>query len=105
MSPYILGFLLVILSVILHAGANSIDSVFANKLFKRLATVVFLSQLIGLVFLLVIAVISPPTVISVKVGAALFICAVVEIFYLFPYYWSFREADTSVVTSLFSLGK
>src|SRR5206468_147478 len=31
--------------------------------------------------------------------------ALIEVVYQFPYYWSFRKTDTSIVTSLFSFGK
>lgn len=32
------------------------------------------------------------------------IISLIEVLYQFPYYWSFRKADTSVVTCLFSVG-
>ena len=105
MSIYFIGILLALLVPVLHAWANIIDSDFSNKIFKRLASIIFFSELVGLVFLPIIIIISPPTFISLKIASVLFICAAIEIFYLFPYYWSFREADTSIVTSLFSFDK
>jgi len=106
MNPYFAGILLAFVSPILHGWANIIDSDFSNQIFKRLACVIFFSELVGLVFLPIVIIISPPTLIhSWLIFAMLLACALIEIFYLFPYYWAFRDADTSIVTSLFSLDK
>lgn len=106
MNPYITGILLAFVSPILHGWANIIDSDFSNKIFKRLACVIFFSELVGLVFLPIVIIISPPTFVhSITIFAILLACALIEVFYLFPYYWAFRDADTSIVTSLFSLDK
>ena len=105
MSAYIFGILLVFFAITLHAGANIIDSNFSNQLFKRVSSIVFFSELVGLVFLPVVIFISHPAPVSLGIAGLILICAAIETLYLFPYYWSFRETDTSVVASLFSLGK
>ncbi len=47
---------------------------------------------------------SPPHLLHPLQLLLLFFVAATEVFYLFPYYWALRVADTSVVTSLFTLG-
>ncbi len=46
-----------------------------------------------------------PSFVSLKLGLLLFVISVIEVLYLYPYSWSLRHTDTSVVASLFSLGK
>jgi drug/metabolite transporter (DMT)-like permease len=50
-------------------------------------------------------IVDPPYMLSGRFFGIALIIAIIEIGYLFPYYWSLREIDTSVVASLFSLGK
>ncbi len=89
----------------LHAWSNIIDNHFSNKIFKRLEPVIFFSQVVGLCILPIIILIDPPHFISIRAAGIILIIALIEVFYLFPYYYSLRHTDTSVVASLFSLGK
>lgn len=100
-----IGILSAFAEPVLHAWANILDNYFSNKLFERLVPLVFLSTLAGVLFLPVIFFLDPPSFVSLKSGAFLFVISIIEILYLYPYYWSLRHADTSIVAPLFSLGK
>lgn len=105
MNPYFVGILSAFVDPIFHAWANILDNYFSNKLFERLTPLVFFSACVGLLILPIIWFFSPPSLISFRLGAILFLISVIEVFYLYPYFWSLRHADTSVVASLFSLGE
>lgn len=105
MSAYILGILAAFTTPILHAWANIIDNHLANKLFQKIEPLIFFSAIIELCILPIIIFIDPPHLISLKFAAIIFVISFIEVVYLFPYYYALRHADTSIVASLFSLGK
>jgi drug/metabolite transporter (DMT)-like permease len=105
MNEYLTGILAAFFDPILHAWANVLDSYFSNKLFERLTPLIFFSTIIELCVLPIIWIISPPSFISLNVAAIIFAISLIEVLYLYPYYWSLRHTDTSVVASLFSLGR
>lgn len=105
MNNYLVGIILAFFGPMLHAWSNIIDNHFSNKIFKRLEPMIFFSQVVGLFFLPIIIFFDPPHFISIKAAGIILIIALIEVFYLFPYYYSLRHTDTSVVASLFSLGK
>lgn len=105
MSTYIIGILAAFTSPILHAWANILDNHLSNKLFAKIEPLIFFSSIIGMCILPIIIFISPPHFISIKFAGIIFIVSLIEVVYLFPYYYALRHADTSIVASLFSLGK
>lgn len=90
---------------VLHAWANIIDSHFTNKIFQRIEPLILLSEIFGLCILPIIFFIDPPHFVTTKLAIIIFVISLIEILYLYPYYYSLRHADTSVVAALFSLGK
>lgn len=105
MSTYFIGIISAFAEPSLHGWANILDNYLSNKLFNRLTPLVFFSACVGVVILPIIFILDHPEWISLRFATILFVISLVEVFYLFPYYWALRKADTSVVTSLFSLGK
>jgi drug/metabolite transporter (DMT)-like permease len=105
MSKYAIGILLGFAAPILHAGANILDGYFANKVFERLGALVAFSALINVLFLPIICLIDTPSLLSPSLLAVVLVIAVIEVGYQYPYLWALRRLDTSIVTSLFSLGK
>jgi drug/metabolite transporter (DMT)-like permease len=105
MSKYALGILLGFVAPILHAGANVLDGYFANKIFQRLEALVMFSALMNALFLPIICFIDAPTALSANLLGIVVIIAAIEVGYQYPYFWALRRLDTSVVASLFSLGK
>jgi len=105
MSRYLLGILLAFLVPLIHGWATIIDSRFAHGTFKRLSSPIFVLQLISTLALPVILFLDPPFLLSWRLLGIAFLIALIEIFYQFPYYSALKKADTSIATSLFSLGK
>lgn len=87
-----------------HAWANILDSYLANKLFNRLTPLIFISSALGLLVVPIIWIFDPPSLISLNVVLILFVASIIDFSYLYLYYLALRHTDTSVVTSLFSLG-
>lgn len=105
MSKYLFGILSAFLNPISHSWANILDSYLSNKIFERLSTLIFFSSLFGLIFLPIILIIDFPHLIPFSAFIIVFFIALIEVLYQYPYYQALRKGDTSVVASLFSLGK
>lgn len=105
MSVYVIGICAMLLGTTFHAGANILDNYFSDKVFDRLANLIFFSMLVNLLFLPIIYIIDKPGFVSLYSLGIIFLISVINIFYQFPYYNALRDAETSVVSSLFSLGK
>jgi drug/metabolite transporter (DMT)-like permease len=105
MTTYFLGISAAFLTVICHGWANIFDSYFTNKIFKRLPILIFFSELTNLIFLPLVLVIDFPHALSWQEIGIVLCIACIENFYQYPYYAALRAGDTSVVASLFSLGK
>lgn len=105
MSSYLAGILAAIAEPIVHAWSNIIDSNFSNHVFPKLSILVLFGMLFNLVFLPVVILISKPHFISIGMAGLVFCIALIETLYLFPYYWSLKTTDTSIVASLFALGE
>ena len=105
MSPYLLGIFSAFVEPVLHAWANILDSYLSNKLFQRLIPLIFASSLVGIILIPFVVFFASPLSIPMRFAGILFLIALIEVLYLYPYYCALRCADTSVVASLFSLGK
>jgi drug/metabolite transporter (DMT)-like permease len=105
MPNYGLGIFTALLAPISHAWSNIIDSQFSNHVFPRLSVLVLFSMLFNLALLPIIVIISPPHFVAPPLLGLIFCISLIEVLYLFPYYWSLKRTDTSVVASLFSVGE
>ena len=105
MPEYLTGVLMAFATPFVHGWANILDGYFSIKIFKRLTTLIFFSALINIALLPVVFFIDFPHFLSFRLLVIVFIIALIEVIYQYPYYWSLRWTDTSIVSSLFSLGK
>lgn len=94
-----------LLEPFLHGFANVIDNHFTNNLFKRTTTLVFFATFTNLLFLPIILLLDFPNLITLKQVPFFLILGLTDIGYMYPYYKALQNDDTSVVVSLFSLGK
>jgi len=103
---YIIGIASAFLAPIQHAWAVILDSYFSNRIFERITTLVLLSSVFNILVLPFVFWLSGyPNILSLELIGIVAAISLIEVFYQYPYYWAFRFADTSVVTSLFSFGK
>lgn len=102
MPQYVVGVIAAFGSPVFHGLSNILDNYLANNIFNRLALLVFMSSVTGLVLLPVVFFLDPPGLLTAPLLIVAFGIAAIEILYLYPYYWSLRTADTSIVASLFS---
>ena len=105
MPSYLAGLLAAFAEPIVHAWSNIIDSKFSNDIFPKLSVLVLFGMCFNLIFLPIVVFISPAHLIPLKLLGLVFCIALIETLYLFPYYWSLKTTDTSIVASLFSLGE
>ncbi|MEK7530804.1 MAG: EamA family transporter [Patescibacteria group bacterium] len=105
MPSYFLGVAIAFLEPVLHGWCNILDSYFANKLFPRLTTLIFFGSVVGVVLLPVVYFIDPPQWVPTWAFGLIFLIALIEVGYSYPYYWALKHTDTSIVTSLFSIGR
>jgi len=102
---YMTWILIAFISPILHGFANVLDNYLTNKLFKSVWTLTFYSTFFNILFLPLVFFIEIPGLPPISLLPFFFLVAVIEVLYLYPYYKALQNDDTSVVSSLFSLGK
>lgn len=105
MPSYLTGVLVAFIEPVVHGWSNIIDSKFSNTVFPKLSVLLFFGMAFNLVFLPFVMFISPPHLLPLPLLGLVFCISLIEVLYLFPYYWSLRTTDTSVVAALFSLGE
>lgn len=105
MPNYIQGILTAFVEPVLHGWCNVLDSYFSNRVFPRLSVLVFAGAVFGLLLLPIVFLFEVPQSMPLWAVGVVFLITFIEVIYVFPYYWSLRKTDTSVVASLFSLGK
>ena len=88
-----------------HGAANIIDQFLANRHMPEPWTLIFYTSFFNLLFLPVIILIDAPSWPTASQWPVLILLGLTGFAYLFPYYRSLQTADTSVVASLFSLGR
>jgi len=88
-----------------HGFANVIDNHFTNNLFKKTTTLVFFASFTNILFLPIIFLLDFPSFITPSQIPFFIILGLTGIGYLYPYYKALQNDDTSIVVSLFSLGK
>ncbi|MFA6427845.1 MAG: EamA family transporter [Candidatus Magasanikbacteria bacterium] len=87
------------------ALGNIFDGHFSNKHFKNPWILLFYSGITELLFLPVVLLYRLPVIFSPKIIALFAVVALLDFFTLIFYYQALKEDDTSIVASLFSLGK
>ena len=105
MPQYLIGLLAAFGPPVFHGLSNILDNHLAGSVFKRLAPLIFISSCTGLLLLPVVFFIDRPQLLAVPFVGIAFLIAALEVLYLYPYYWSLRNTDTSIVAALFSLGR
>lgn len=100
-----LWILIALLSPLLHGLSNILDNYFVNKLFKEPIILVFFSSFINLLFLPFVFLVGVPGMLPLQLVPFIIILGLTNIFYLYPYYKALEADETSIVISLFSLGK
>lgn len=94
-----------LLEPFLHGLANIIDNHFTNNLFKKTTTLIFFASFTNLLFLPIILLLDFPSLITPLEIPFFIALGLTGIGYLYPYYKALQNDDTSIVASLFSLGK
>ncbi len=94
-----------LLNPILHGFANIIDNHFTNNLFKKTTTLIFFASFTNLLFLPIILYLDFPSFITPSQIPFFILLGLTGIGFLYPYYKALQNDDTSIVVSLFSLGK
>lgn len=92
-----------LLSPFFYGFATILDNYLTNKLTKTVWVLVFFSGIplfTPLVFLF-----QSPGIPPLSLFPLLFVAALIDVLYLYPYYKALQFEDTSVVVSLFSLGR
>lgn len=90
---------------VLHGFANVLDNYLTNRLFKSVWTLTFYSTFFNILFLPLVLLVEIPGLPPVSLLPFFFLIALIEVLYLYPYYKALQSDDTSVVSSLFSLGR
>jgi drug/metabolite transporter (DMT)-like permease len=104
-TAYLWGVTAGLAGALLHAGANILDSYLSNRPSQRLSELVAVSTATNLLFLPLAAAIDPPRWIGGRTLVVIALISCINVLYHFPYYRALQDCDTSIVSSLFSLGK
>lgn len=105
MTSYLTGALIELINPVVHAWSNVLDGYFSNKIFQKLSSLIFFGSFVNILFLPLVLFIGMPSKISIGLVLILIPIALIEVCFQYPYYWSLRSTDPSIVSSLFSLGK
>lgn len=97
--------ILALLAPVCFSVANILDNYLSTKITKGTATLVFYSAVFNILFLPFLFFEGFPQLPSVGEWGVILIIAALEVLWLFPYFKAYEHDDTSIVASLFSLGK
>lgn len=97
--------IIALISPMLFAASNVVDSYLTNHLFKRTSTVIVLGYIVGIIFLPFVFLFEIPSLPPIALIPYIFLIGLLNVLYLFPLYKSFQYSDTSIVVSLYDLGK
>ena len=104
-NVYMFWIIIAIFGPLFHTLVNILDNYFVNRIFKHTATLIFYSYLVNLLFLPLIFVFKMPQIPTLTMIHFFIILTLINIAYLYSYYKALQDDDTSVVTSLFDVGK
>lgn len=103
---FVMNWILVaFLEPILFALTNVLDSNLTNRLFKNAWILTVLVAVSNLLFIPIIWLLDPPQLINLNLVPYVVLVSFIELYYAYPYYKALQNDDTSVIISLFSLGK
>jgi drug/metabolite transporter (DMT)-like permease len=97
--------LFALLAPMAYGGSNVLDNYLASKLFKNVWTLTVYSTLFNTFFALFIFLVATPGLPPVSLIPFLILVGFIETVYLYPYYKALQHDDTSIVASLFTLGR
>lgn len=97
--------LLALLNPLLHGWANIIDAYLSGRLFTKLTALTFFTAFTNVLFLPVVFLFARPELPSLNLLPAIIAIAFIEVLYLYPYYKALQRGDTSIIASLFAVGK
>lgn len=97
--------LVALLGPMFHAFSSIIDNYFTGTIFKNVWVQVFYVTFFWVLFLPLMFFIGVPDIPPLRLFPYLFLIGFIQVAYVYPYLMALRQEDTSVVNSLFSLGK
>jgi drug/metabolite transporter (DMT)-like permease len=105
MSLYAWGVIIAFLEPTLYGFSNLIDNYYSNHSFKYVRSIIIYGDAVFVLFLPLIFLIGFPSALPLTLVPLVAAIAAIELLYRIPFYHALRSADTSVVVSLFSLGR
>ena len=102
---FMMIYLIAFLSPFFYALSVLIESFLSLDIFKKPATMCFYASLTNALFVPLIFYFGTPTWPEMRFWVAYVLLAIIDITYLYPYYIALKKTDTSIVSSLFSIGK
>ena len=102
---YLFGFILIFLEKITISLANILDSKLSRKTFSSVWTIIVLNGILAIPIIPLLVIILHPQTILISQVLIILVVSFIEVFYQFPYYKALQENDTSVIISLFGLGR
>lgn len=98
-------YLIAFLSPLFFALSVLIESFLSLDVFKKPATMCFYVSVTNALFVPLVLFFGLPTLPHTGCWFIYFLIAVLDIAYLYPFYMALKETDTSIVSSLFTIGK
>ena len=98
-------YLIALLSPLFYALSVLIESFLSLDIFKKPATMCFYASLTNALFVPLMFYFGTPTWPQMQFWIVYALLAIIDIVYLCPYYIALKKTDTSIVSSLFSIGK
>ena len=98
-------YLIAFLSPMFYALSILIESFLSLDIFKKPTTMCFYASLTNAMFVPLMFYFGTPTIPEANLWIIYAILALIDIAYLYPYYIALKNTDTSIVSSLFAIGK
>ncbi|MBP5343526.1 MAG: EamA family transporter [Alphaproteobacteria bacterium] len=98
-------YLIAFLAPLFYATSLVIESFLSLAVFKRPLVMVFFVSLTNALFTPLVLLLGVPTIPTLSSIIIYLLIATIDICYLYPYYTALKKTDTSIVSSLFALGK
>lgn len=98
-------YLIAFLSPLFYALSVLIESFLSLDIFKKPSTMCFYASLSNAIFVPIMFYFGTPTIPEVNLWGVYVLLAFIDIAYLYPYYIALKNTDTSIVSSLFAIGK
>jgi drug/metabolite transporter (DMT)-like permease len=105
MPSLFLGVILIFIQKGIISLANLLDNQLTRSTFRSTAALVAMNGIVAIPLISILWILIHPAPLTFPQLIVFIGIAAIEVFYQFPYYKALRHADTSIVVSLFSLGK